>query len=151
MSAEFSHHKVVAASILAVILMSALQAAFPADERLDDEKYAGRWDGTYASDGGTGNVTLTFSKDGEGKWHATVRYTNEGGEQTAELKELQLNGTKFTGKLSSPDGGAVITLEGELQGSRLEGTYSVSEQGSTEVAEKGTWKTTRSSAAGKDQ
>ena len=135
-----------------VIFISAVPAAAAANDAFQDEGYAGQWAGTYAADGGsTGNVTLTFSKDEGGVWHGSIKYSNQNGDQTAELRELKIAGTKFNAKLTSPDESAVITLEGELKGTRLEGAYSVSENGSTEVAEKGTWKTTRSPAGGKGQ
>ncbi len=111
----------------------------------DDQAYAGRWAGTYASDGGgSGNVTYTFSKDEKGQWRGTVKYTNQDGEHTAELREFAITGAKFKAKIAGPDSDVEITLEGEFKGTELTGTYSVLEKSSKEVAEKGTWKTTKS-------
>ncbi len=132
----------------AILMVAAFSVARPRDE----EGFAGTWVGTYAGEGGgSGDVTLTISKSTDGAWHANIKYSNQDGDQSAEMREIKISGAKFTGKLTSPDGGAEITLDGEIKEARLEGTYSVSEMGSTEVVEKGTWKTTRSPAGGKGQ
>ncbi len=110
----------------------------------DDQAQAGKWVGTYTSDGGgTGNVTFTLSQDDKGLWRASVTYTNQNGDQTAEIKEIQVSASKFKGKFESPDG-MEITLEGEFGEGQFSGTYTVREKGSTEIAEKGTWKTKKS-------
>jgi hypothetical protein len=52
----------------------------------DGRAYAGKWVGTYATDGGgSGNVTFTLSKDENGQWHGTIKYTNQDRERSAEL------------------------------------------------------------------
>jgi len=110
----------------------------------DDQAFAGKWVGTYTSDeGGTGKVAFTLSLDDKGQWRGSVAYTNQDGDQMAEIKALQLSGSKFKGTLETPSG-AEITLEGEFQDGRFSGTYVVRGKGSTEVAEKGTWKTSKS-------
>jgi hypothetical protein len=113
----------------------------------EDQKYAGTWVGSYSVDnGGTEKLSYIFSRDEKGQWRSTVKWTNQDGEQTGELKALQIAGGKLKAKLESPDGMVEVTIEGEFQGDRLEGTYSVSPKGSTEVSEKGTWKVKKSSA-----
>jgi len=113
----------------------------------DDQQYVGTWVGSYSSEsGGAGTLTYVLSKDAKGQWQGTVIYTNQDGEQKIELKAIQIAGGKFNAKIDSPDGKAEVTIIGEFQGTRFEGTYSVSEKGSTEIAEKGTWKTTKSPA-----
>ncbi len=92
---------------------------------------------------------LTFScpLDWIAEWRGTVKFTNQDGEQSAEFKSLQIADGKMKGKIESPDGQVEVTIEGQFQGDKLEGTYAVSPKGSTDVAEKGTWKVTKSAAA----
>jgi hypothetical protein len=76
-----------------------------------------------------------------------VKFTNEDGEQTADFKSLQIADGKMKVKIESPDGQVEVTIEGQFQGDKLEGTYVSSRKGSTEVVEKGTWKVVKSAAA----
>jgi hypothetical protein len=113
----------------------------------EDQKYAGMWVGSYYTDSGvTEKLSYSFSKDEKGQWRGTVRFTNQDGEQNAEFKTLQIADEKMKGKIESPDGQVEVTIEGQFQGDQLEGTYSVSPKGSTDVSEKGTWKVTKSAA-----
>ena len=115
--------------------------------RSGDQEYAGTWVGSYSPESGeTGNLSYTLSQDEKGVWRGTVKYTNQDGEQTGELKALRIADGKLTAKMDSPDGEVEISIEGQFQGDRLEGTFSVSPKGSTEVAEKGTWKVAKSAA-----
>lgn len=112
----------------------------------DDKKYAGTWTGTYTSSEGTSNaLSYILRKDEKGQWAGTLKFTNQDGEQVAEFKSLQIADGKFSGKIDGP-GGAEVTIQGQFQGDRLEGTYSVSPTGSTEVVDSGSWKLTRSAA-----
>ena len=117
-------------------------------EGSDDQKYAGSWVGTYSVDNGyTNKISYTLSKDEKGQWHGTVKFTNQDGEQTADFKSLQIADGKMKGKIEGPDGQVEVTIEGQFQGDKLEGTYSASRKGSTDVAEKGTWKVAKTTAA----
>ena len=114
----------------------------------DDKKYVGEWVGSYsAGNGNTDKLTLTLSKDEKGQWRGTAKWINQDGEQTAEFKSLQIADGKMKGKIEGPDGQVEVAIEGQFQGDKLEGTYAVSPKGSTEVAEKGTWKVAKSAAA----
>ena len=114
----------------------------------DDKKYVGEWVGSYsAGNGNTDKLTFTLSKDEKGQWRGTAKWINQDGEQTADFKSLQIEGGKMKGKIEGPDGQVEVAIEGQFQGDKLEGTYAVSPKGSTEVAEKGEWKVTKSAAA----
>ena len=114
----------------------------------DDKKYAGVWTGAYsAENGNTDKLTYILSQDEKGQWRGTVKFVNQDGEQTAEFKSLQIVDGKMKGKIEGPDGQVEVTIEGQFQGDKSEGTYSVSQKGSTDVMEKGTWKVTKSAAA----
>jgi len=112
----------------------------------DDQKYAGMWVGSYVTEGGvTERLSYVLRKDEKGQWHGTVKFTNQDGEQTADFKTLQIADGKMKGKIEAPD--AEVTIEGQFQGDRIEGTYSVVAAGSTDIVDRGTWKVTRSAAA----
>jgi hypothetical protein len=130
----------IASALLGAETLAAGQQA----SRSEDQKYAGTWVGTYSTDGGnTDKLSYIFSKDEKGQWRGTVKFTNQDGEQTGELKAVQI----ADGKLESLDGQAEVTIEGQFQGDQFEGTYSVSPKGSTDVVEKGTWKVAKGPAA----
>jgi hypothetical protein len=114
----------------------------------DDQKYVGEWAGTYSDGNGNGDkLSYTLSKDEKGQWRGTVKWVNQNGANTADFKSLQIADGKMKGKIESPDGQVEVAIEGQFQGDKLEGTYAVSPKGSTEVAEKGEWKVTKSAAA----
>lgn len=146
--------KLLSATLRVVVLMSLVAMGMSAAEKFvagsgptagDDQQYAGTWVGTYNSEGGSGgNVTLTLKQDEKAQWHGTVKYTDQDGAQLAELRSLQIAGGKFKAKIDAADPATEVTLEGEFQGAKFEGTYTVSEKGSTEILERGTWKATRS-------
>ena len=114
----------------------------------DAQKYIGAWAGSYTADSGnTNKVSFTLKKDEKGQWGGTVKWVNQEGEQTADFKSLQIADGKLKGKVESSDGQVDVTIEGQLEGDNLEGTYGVSPKGSTEVVERGTWKVTKQRAA----
>jgi len=115
--------------------------------RSDDQKYVGVWNGSYSTaDGNTDKLTYTLKKDEKGQWSGTVKWINPDGEQSAEFKSLQIADSKMKGKIESPDGQVEVTIEGQFQGDKLEGTFAISPKGSTEVTEKGTWKVAKGAA-----
>src|SRR5215510_16568624 len=114
----------------------------------DDQKYVGEWAGSYSDGNGNGDkLSYTLSKDEKGQWHGTVKWISQDGEHSADLKSLQIVDGRMKGKIESPDGEVEITIEGQFQGDKLEGTYAISPKGSTEVVEKGAWKAAKSAAA----
>ena len=116
----------------------------------DEQKYEGAWFGSYVTnEGTTERLAFTLSKDDKGQWHGSVTFTNPDGEQSAEFKTVQFADGKIKCKIDGPD--VEVTIEGQLQGDRIEGTYSVSPHGATDVVERGTWKVTRSAAIKKGQ
>ncbi len=126
------------------LMIMTFPAAITAASAQDSASYAGTWAGTYsAENGGSGKVTYIFTRDDNGQLRGTVKYSNDDGERSAELKALKIEGAKFKAKIVTPDESNEITLEGKFNGNSLEGTYAVSEKGSTEVVEKGTFKTTK--------
>jgi len=114
----------------------------------DDKKYVGEWAGSYSGpDGITDKLSYTLSKDEKGRWRGTVKWVNQNGENKADFKSLEIADGKMKGIIEDPNGQVEVALEGQFQGDKLEGTFAVSPKGSTEVAEKGNWKVTKSAAA----
>src|SRR5262245_41179808 len=152
--------KLFLVSSLTIALAWIVQSSLMAAENLgtawqgsgsDDNKYVGLWDGSYSADTGrTAKLSYTLSKDEKGQWRGTVKYT-EKGEHTAEFTSLEIADGKRKGKLESPNGQDEITMEGQFQGEKLEGTYAISPKGSTEVIAKGTWKVAKSASAKTEQ
>jgi hypothetical protein len=120
-------------------------SAWPQSKEAGDGKYAGTWTGSYTGEsGGGGDLSFILSKDDKAQWHGTLKFTNQDGEHKQEMKSLEIGGGKLKAKVELNDGQAVGTIEGQLKGDGLEGTFSITPTGSTDVAETGTWKLSRS-------
>jgi hypothetical protein len=133
--------------VLASMLPPVLLAAGGQGSGSADQKYVGLWAGTFTTGGGdTNKLSYTLKKDGKGQWGGTVKWVNPDGDQSADFKSLEIADGKMKGKIESPDGQVEVTIEGQFQGDKLEGTYAISPKGSTEVTERGTWKVTKSVA-----
>jgi hypothetical protein len=130
------------------MLTSAPCLAVPANGRIDaqanrpgDQAYVGTWTGSYSNaTGASGKLSVVLGTDEKGGWRCTITYTTDEGDQSGDLRDIQIADGKLTGKLSSPDGEADIAIEGQFKGNVLEGTYAVSPKGSTEVLDKGVLK-----------
>lgn len=109
-----------------------------------NEDYSGTWTGSYNNDnGGSGNLSFTFTRSADGQYGGSLRFTNQDGEQTAPFKSVQIADGKFTAKIESPDGKADITIQGTIHGNQMEGTYSVVVKESGEAVDGGKWSVTR--------
>jgi hypothetical protein len=122
--------------------------------RSGDQKYAGLWVGTFSSENGPkGDITYDLSKDNKGQWRGTVnfKYRNQPEEHKANLQSLQITGGKMKANIlempGSKGGAREARVEGQFQGDKLEGSLTISPKGSTDITNKWTWKTTKSSAA----
>jgi hypothetical protein len=113
----------------------------------NDQKYAGTWDGTYSrGDGGSNQLSFIFIKDEKGKWSGKVNYINDSGNQSVDFKSLEIADGKMKATIDMPNGQAEAFIEGKFVGDNLEGTYTIIAKDSTEVAEKGTVKATKSAS-----
>jgi hypothetical protein len=131
------HSKVAVAVLLMMLVVPVLALQ-------DDQKYAGTWSGTFKSDsGGSGQVSYTFKKDEMGVWQGSIKYTNDAGPQSAELKDMTITSGHFKAKMDSPDGQVQVTLDGDFKGNQLDGTFVVIPKDSADPVEKGTWTTTK--------
>ncbi|HZF41175.1 MAG TPA: hypothetical protein VE715_20295 [Blastocatellia bacterium] len=139
---------VLTGTVPSVLLAAENPGAGEQESGSDAQKYVGAWTGSFTTDNGnTNKLSYTLSKDGKGQWSGTVKWINPDGEQTADFKSLEIADGKMKGKIESPDGQVEVTIEGQFQGDKLEGTYAISPKGSTEVVERGTWKVAKGVAA----
>ena len=114
----------------------------------DDQKYAGTWAGTYTTTGGaTNSFSYILRKDDKGQWGGSLKYINQEGEQVATFSSVQIADGKLKARFEAPGGEVEVTLDGQFQGDRIEGTYTVKLAGSTDVVDSGTWKLTKNAAA----
>ena len=120
--------------------------------RLDDQKYAGLWAGTFSSIGPKGDISYTLSKS-KGEWRGTLsfKFSNQPEEYKAGLQSIQIVGGKLKANIVEMPGakGGVreARIEGQFQGDKFEGSLAISPKGSTDIVNTWTWKTTKSSAA----
>jgi hypothetical protein len=138
--------KIFQTVLLVVCLTFALQSGFGKVQTgsADEKKYGGTWSGSYSSnEGAGGSLTFVLSRDEKGQWRGALKFTNQDGEQKADMKSPQIADGKFKTTIEAPGGEVDVIIEGTFQGDKLEGTYVVTAKGSSEVAEKGTWKVTR--------
>jgi hypothetical protein len=76
-------------------------------------------------------------------WQGSIKYTNDAGTQSADLKEMTITNGHFKSKMDSPDGQVQVMLDGDFKGNQLDGTYVVMPKDSADPVEKGTWTTTK--------
>jgi hypothetical protein len=139
----------ISLSIIYAVASSAGSVAAQKSSSSTDKKYAGTWTGEWAgSDGDSGAISVTLSKDEKNQWRGSTTYVVDGNQQTSELKSLTIEGGKFKAKVdfASPDGAMDVTLEATFTEDKLEGTYTVSPKGTTDVVAQGTWKAAKSAA-----
>ncbi|HEX5083784.1 MAG TPA: hypothetical protein VFY40_17180 [Blastocatellia bacterium] len=138
---------VLALMVPSVLLAADTTVAGGRESGSDAKKYVGVWDGSYTTQNDeTNKLSLSLKKDEKGLWSGAAKWLSSGGEQAADFKSLQIADGKLKAIIDRQDSPFEITIEGQFQGDRLEGTYAISPKGSTEVAEKGTLKVAKSVA-----
>ena len=85
----------------------------------------GAWAGSWTG-GSTGNVEFRFTKGADGKLggEATPHQTDSD-PYTSPFTSVVLTGNKVVARMSTPDGQATITVEAEITGMDMKGTYAV--------------------------
>jgi len=122
--------------------------------RSGDQKYAGKWVGTFSSENGPkGDITYDLSKDNKGQWRGTVnfKYRNQPEEHKSNLQSIQIVGGKLKANIIDmpgyKGGPRDARVEGQFQGDNFEGSLTISPKGSPDITNTWTWKTTKGSAA----
>ncbi|HSB12046.1 MAG TPA: hypothetical protein VLM38_21345 [Blastocatellia bacterium] len=135
-------------SVLLVCLPVSIVFCSISGSALQRDSYAGVWTGSYtAANGNKGSLTYLLSKDQKGQWGGTVKFSNDGGEQSADLKSVRIASGKFSAKIETPDGKSIVAIEGTFRGNRLDGTYVVSNKESGQKVDGGSWTTEKSTAS----
>ena len=95
------------------------------------EKYVGTWAGTY--DGaGTGTIELMLDKK-DGAIAGKVSAATDGGNYTADLKDVTFDGAKMSASYDFPlDPSAEVVLTATFDGSSAKGTWSLRAKGTTD-------------------
>lgn len=107
--------------------------------------WGGNWVGEYASSfGNSGAIELGFSVDSAGATVGVIRFDAGMGMQSAPLESLVLTADSVTATLRFD--GMVAEVAGVRRQDTAEGTYTVVPEGAMEIADSGTWNTTRTPA-----
>lgn len=105
--------------------------------------FEGRFEGWWRGpDDTTGDLRLTFRREGETRWSAEATFTFEGREYPTRTKSLRIDGPnlELVFEWSAEGHPAQSRVTGQLEGDKLEGTYETS-GGAGET--RGRWHATR--------
>ena len=102
------------------------------------DRYAGTWAGTWDGSG-SGTFELTLDKK-DGSAAGRVAVSTDGGNYTADLKTVAIDGNKLTAKYDFPlDPSAEVAVAATFDDRSAKGTWSLRPKGQdTEIAG-GTW------------
>src|SRR5580765_5754898 len=113
---------------LALVACGMGTAMVDARQRSSGDQYAGTWAGTY--DGaGTGTLELVLDKK-DGAIAGKVSAATDGGNYSADLKDVKFEGTKMSAKYDFPlDPSAEVVLTATFEGNTAKGTWSLRPKG----------------------
>jgi hypothetical protein len=111
----------------------------PARAQSGVEKFLGTWAGTW--DGmGAGEFELTLDKAKDGAPVGRVAVTTEGGNYTADLKNVAFDGSKMTAKYDFPlDTSAEVVIAATFDNRSAKGTWSLRPKGQDGEVAGGSW------------
>lgn len=139
---EIPYRMFLLACLSAAVVLCSIAAANGGQR----DSYTGTWSGSFtAANGNKGALTYLLSKGQKGQWGGTVKFSSDGGEQSAELKSVRIASGRFNATIETPDGKSVVAIEGTFQGKRFAGTYTVSSKESGAKVDGGSWTTEKSS------
>lgn len=106
-------------------------AAVRAGQASSGEQYVGTWAGTY--DGaGTGTMELILDRK-DGAFAGKVSAATEGGNYTADLKDVKFEGAKMSAKYDFPlDPSAEVVMTATFDGNTAKGTWSLRAKGAAD-------------------
>jgi hypothetical protein len=117
---------------LTLVLVACMAgAAVRAEQASPGEQYVGTWAGTY--DGaGTGTMELILDKK-DGALAGKVSAATDGGNYTADLKDVKFEGGKMSAKYDFPlDPSAEVVMTATFEGTTAKGTWSLRAKGQTD-------------------
>lgn len=122
-----------------------LAAQFTVAAPAGENKYLGKWSGTYAGQNASGHIDMSLERGREGVITGTVMVTanpGQGFDYTAKFKSASFDGAKFTA-IYDPrgDGQTEITLKGVFDPKTAAGDWSMTAkaQPTGEPVAAGTW------------
>jgi hypothetical protein len=116
---------------LTLLLVMSITGNAVAGQASAGEQYVGMWAGTY--DGaGTGTLELILDRK-DGGIAGKVSATTDGGNYTADLKDVTFEGAKMSAKYDFPlDPSAEVVVTATFDGNTAKGTWSLRPKGQTE-------------------
>ena len=100
---------------------------------------SGTWSGTWDGSG-TGDFELTLEKTKDGAVGGRVAVTSDGGNYTADLKSVALDGGKLTATYDFPlDPSAEVAVSGSFDDRTAKGTWMLRPKGQTTEIASGGW------------
>lgn len=128
----------LAAVIAAVVISVPLAAG-----QSSGEHYLGTWTGTW--DGaGSGDFELTIDKAKDGPLAGRVVVTTDGGNYNADLKTINFDGPKMTGRYDFPlDPSAEVVVTATFEDKSAKGTWAMRPKGQEGDIAAGTFAITR--------
>ena len=106
---------------------------------------AGNYKGTWTG-GGSGDIRISLQPGDGGEWKSTVTFTFDGSEVQTKVTSVKVEGSKVKIVYTFDLQGNVLesTVNGEIKGRTLEGTYSTKAVADGSAVDEGTWKATAS-------
>ena len=124
---------VLSSLLVATAVAAQTQQQKPAPPTAAEKALIGTWSGSWTG-GSSGTVTFTFVKGTDGKLGGSAApQPSDGQGYTTAFTSVVVAGDKVTMKMSTPDGGAEITVEATYAGGDMKGTYAVKGGDGSEV------------------
>jgi hypothetical protein len=126
-------------SIVALLVVIGMGRVHAAEADKKGDAFLGAWSGTWTG-GSDGSFEMTISKGTDGKLAGSITPSPNNGETySADFQTVVVEDQKLTATFDSPDGAAVVTMTGALEGGAAKGTYGVREKQQGTEVESGTW------------
>ena len=103
--------------------------------------YTGTWSG---SSGASGDFHISLTAGENGEWKSDVAFTFGGTDVKTKVTSVKVDGTKVTivYQFDLQETRLESTATGQLNGNKLDGTYSTKVVADGSAVDEGTWKTT---------
>ena len=127
----------------ALAIVASTLVALPAAQSGKDQNIVGTWSGTWDGSG-TGEFELTLENNDANKPSGKVAVTTDGGNYTADLKQIAFEGNKMTAAYDFPlDPSAEVAVTATFEARAAKGTWMLHAKGQTTEIASGTFTVTR--------